>query len=474
MIRAFEAGTDILLMPADPTSAIAAMTKAVESGRISMARLDRSVAKILALKVKMGLFQQREVDLAKVPDVVGTAASQAIAADITSRALVLLKDSLGTVDALRAAPRKVALVSIADVGSTLGGTLATDLRAAGYTVTAVRVSTTEPTPKELSAAGAAIDGAESVILATSARWGSYSGVIGLAPATADLLKTLTAKKPAVLISFGSPYIISQVPTAASFVIAWNNSTLAEKAVAQALSGLLAGCSHGPPSTTPLPVSATLATRLAPAAAVLDSAIRAGAAPGAVLAVSIRGERFVYGTGRLGLDDATRPDGRTLYDMASLTKVITLTTLAMMAVDDGRLDLDAPVVQYLPDFARGSGNKTAVRVRDLLLHDSGLPPGRPLWLETIVRAGGILRTVTTDLSAPPGTRMVYSDLGAITLTAILEQLYGERIDRLFATRVTKPARPDPDAIPPANGMAAADRTDREGPLARSCPPWRSPR
>lgn len=201
--------------------------------------------------------------------------------------------------------------------------------------------------------------------------------------------------------------------------------------------LLAACSHGAPTTTPLPISSTLASRLAPATVVLDSAIRAGAAPGAVLAVSIRGERFVYGTGRLGLDDSTRPDGRTLYDMASLTKVITLTTLAMMAVDEGRLDLDTPVVHYLPDFARGSGNKSAVRVRDLLLHDSGLPPGRPLWLETIVRAGGILRTVTTDLSAPPGTRMVYSDLGAITLTAILEQLYGKRIDRLFAERVTKP-------------------------------------
>ena len=228
--------------------------------------------------------------------------------------------------------------------------------------------------------------------------------------------------------------------------------------------LLAGCSHGLPNTTPLPVSPSLATRLAPAVAVLDSAIRAGAAPGAVLAVSIRGERFVYGTGRLGLDDATRPDGRTLYDMASLTKVITLTTLTMMAVDDGRLDLDAPVVQYLPDFARGSGNKTAVRVRDLLLHDSGLPPGRPLWLETIVRAGGILRTVTTDLSAPPGTRMVYSDLGAITLTAILEQLYGERIDRLFATRVTKPlGLTRMRYLPPTGWLPQIAPTERD--------PWR---
>ncbi|MBP6442956.1 MAG: hypothetical protein KA267_02960, partial [Gemmatimonadales bacterium] len=70
----------------------------------------------------------------------------------------------------------------------------------------------------------------------------------------DLLKTLTAKKPAVLISFGSPYIISQVPTAASFVIAWNNSTLAEKAVAQALSGRRAITGRAPipiPPTWPL-------------------------------------------------------------------------------------------------------------------------------------------------------------------------------------------------------------------------------
>ncbi|MBK7596566.1 MAG: hypothetical protein IPJ11_15340 [Gemmatimonadetes bacterium] len=63
--------------------------------------------------------------------------------------------------------------------------------------------------------------------------------------------------------------------------------------------------------------------------------------------------------------------------------------------------------------------------------------RPLWLETIIRAGGILRTVTTGLSAPPGTRMVYSDLGAITLTAISGSGFTANgsID-YFATRVTE--------------------------------------
>lgn len=228
--------------------------------------------------------------------------------------------------------------------------------------------------------------------------------------------------------------------------------------------VLSACAAGPPEATPLPVNASLAARLAPAVVVLDSAIRAGAAPGAVLAVSIRGERFVHGTGRLGVTDSTRPNGGTLYDMASLTKVIALTTLAMMAVEDGRLDLDAPVIRYLPDFARGTGDKGAVRIRDLLLHDSGLPAGRPLWRESLVREGGILRTITTDLAAPPGTRMVYSDLGAITLTAVLESLYRQHIDRLFADRVAGPlGLTRMRYLPPKGWRGAIAPTERD--------PWR---
>ncbi|MEO8480079.1 MAG: serine hydrolase domain-containing protein [Gemmatimonadota bacterium] len=201
--------------------------------------------------------------------------------------------------------------------------------------------------------------------------------------------------------------------------------------------LLAGCAGSPPPSSTLPMSASLAARLAPALATLDSAIQAGAAPGAVLAVSVRGERFTYGTGHLGVNEPTRPDAGTLYDMASLTKVIALTTLAMMAVDEGKLDLDATVVSYLPDFARGLGPKRSVTVRDLLLHDSGLPAHRRLWEETFVRKGAILRTVTSDLVEPPGTEMVYSDLGAITLMTIIEKLYGERIDELFEDRIAEP-------------------------------------
>ncbi len=228
--------------------------------------------------------------------------------------------------------------------------------------------------------------------------------------------------------------------------------------------LLVNCAGSPPPSSTLPMSAPLAARLAPAIATLDSAINAGAAPGAVLAVSVRGERFTYGTGHLGVNEPTRPDAGTLYDMASLTKVIALTTLAMMAVDEGKLDLDATVVSYLPDFGRGLGPKSSVTVRDLLLHDSGLPAHRRLWEETFVRKGAILRTVTSDLVDPPGTRMVYSDLGAITLMTIIEKLYGERVDELFEERIAGPLQMTRSRyLPPRSWLAQIAPTEDD--------PWR---
>ena len=209
--------------------------------------------------------------------------------------------------------------------------------------------------------------------------------------------------------------------------------------AASTAALVACAPSGPPRTSPVPLSASLSMQLAPAARTLDSAIAAGAAPGAVLAVSYHGDRFEHSIGQLAVDDPRPPDGRTLYDMASLTKVVALTSLAMFAVEDGKLALDTPVVRYLPRFANGKGDKGAVTVRDLLLHDSGLPPDPVpgLWLTTKNRGQAVARALEIGLDTVPGARMVYSDVNAMTLMAILEKQYGKRIDALFDQRVARP-------------------------------------
>jgi CubicO group peptidase (beta-lactamase class C family) len=136
-----------------------------------------------------------------------------------------------------------------------------------------------------------------------------------------------------------------------------------------------------------------------------------------------------------LDDPARPDGWTVYDLASLTKVVATTTLAMIAVSAGRLDLDAPVQRYLPEF-RGPG-KERVTIRHLLTHSSGLRADRPLWRET-PDADSALRLVNlTPLDTAPGVRMVYSDLGAIVLGEVVERVLGGRLDRLAERRIFRP-------------------------------------
>jgi CubicO group peptidase (beta-lactamase class C family) len=170
-------------------------------------------------------------------------------------------------------------------------------------------------------------------------------------------------------------------------------------------------------------------------AFLDSAVTAGAAPGAVLGVSVAGNRFVYTTGRMAPGDSTRPGPTTVYDLASLTKAVGLATAAMLAVDDGRLELDRPVQSYVPEFA-GAG-KERVTIRMLLAHASGLPAWRPLFREAAGRAEAFALADSTPLESVPGTSAVYSDLGAIVLTQAIESVYHERIDSLLQRRVFQP-------------------------------------
>jgi CubicO group peptidase (beta-lactamase class C family) len=125
----------------------------------------------------------------------------------------------------------------------------------------------------------------------------------------------------------------------------------------------------------------------------------------------------------------------VYDLASVTKVVSLTTALMLAVEEGKIELDTPIVHLVPGFS-GSG-KEGVTVRMLLAHASGMPAWRPLFRETAGRAAAIELAVSTPLQSPPTTREVYSDLGLIILTYAVEKVYGERLDSLFQRRVSAP-------------------------------------
>lgn len=170
--------------------------------------------------------------------------------------------------------------------------------------------------------------------------------------------------------------------------------------------------------------------------LIDRAVKqglmAGGYPGAAVVVGRRGAivwEKGYGSTDWGFGLPTVQTKATLYDIASLTKVVATSAAAMVLYDRGRLKLDAPVSRYLPEF-RG-GDKGRVTIRDLLTHRSGLPAGRSFSSAHNARQARRL-VLETPLESPPGTRTEYSDVGADVLGFVIEAIAGEPLDR-FVTR-----------------------------------------
>ncbi len=159
-------------------------------------------------------------------------------------------------------------------------------------------------------------------------------------------------------------------------------------------------------------------------------------PGATIAVGYRDSVVLLAAvGHYGADDKRPVTTETIYDLASLTKVIALTTECILLVDRGKLDLDAPVQRYLPEF-RGP-LKDQVTIRYLLTHSAGLVADLPLWDSTRTREAALAMVDTAPLVSPPGTRFVYSDLSAIVLMQVVERITGRPFDQLLADDVFTP-------------------------------------
>src|SRR5262245_53917310 len=130
---------------------------------------------------------------------------------------------------------------------------------------------------------------------------------------------------------------------------------------------------------------------------------------------------------------------TLFDVASITKAVVTSVLAMREVGAGRIALETPVVELLPEFE--GGDRAQVTIRQLLCHSSGLPAHRPFW-RTAAEAPSERRAISLlaarePLEYPPGTRAIYSDLGFIVLGWLLERVTGERLDVLANRQIAAP-------------------------------------
>ena len=220
--------------------------------------------------------------------------------------------------------------------------------------------------------------------------------------------------------------------------------------------LLLACAH-PRSVPPITAQQSYG-RYEPVVEYLRSQVDS-AFPGAVIAVGTGDSVVLAAVGHYGANDASPVTTETIYDLASLTKVIGLTTAAMMLVSSGRLDLDAPVQRYVPGF-QGPG-KERVTIRHLLTHSSGLPAWRPLYAEAQTREAALTLVDTTPLLRQPGDTFVYSDLGAIVLTQAVEAITSQRLNDFLDSTLFKPlALRSTRFLPPADWQSRIAPTEND--------------
>jgi CubicO group peptidase (beta-lactamase class C family) len=197
-----------------------------------------------------------------------------------------------------------------------------------------------------------------------------------------------------------------------------------------------------------------AARLSAIDRVVNRGLRAGGYPGAAVVVGRRGfSVFEKGFGHLGwtAGSPSVDTDRTIYDLASLTKVVGTTTAAMILYDEGRLDLEAAVSRYIPGF--GGGMKDEVTIRHLLTHRSGLPAGRDLWRLSSGREDAKNIVILTPLVCRPGDCFIYSDLGADMLGWVIERITGQGLDAFLNERVFGPLGMTDTQFRPADSLRA---------------------
>ena len=536
-VVALEAGSDVVLAPDGIGVTIDAVAAAVESGRITRERIDRSVRRLLEAKARLGLQHGAQVDPAAVATRVGTAEHRGMAERAAAASLTLVRDRD---DVLPLAPGSSILsVTYARPDALLAGrTFDATLRpfAAGMSTARVGPDTPWAVYDSLLHAARAVD---AVVVAAYVPPRSGVGSVGVPAAFrafVDRVHGLGGPRVAI-VSFGSPYLLAAFPDAGMYMVAWGGWEVSQRAAARAVTGAVAvtgrlpisipplhrvgegldrgvvervagGEQAGEPRPDPLreagfvpgegeeeeggragtssgdhatggpgrwrggvvypacaePADTDLADTFcrldgavisprevdparvgmsADSLAALDdlilSALADSAASGAALAVVRRGQLVrLRGYGRLDWDpDASPVTPSSIFDMASLTKVVGTTSAVVILLQRGLISLDDPVVDYLDWWDDGDPAKSRVTIRQLLVHRAGLPPFRRFFLEMEGRAAYEDAIGALPLDHPPGERTVYSDIGLMTAAFIVEAVTGMTLDDFLRAEVWRP-------------------------------------
>ena len=235
-VLALQAGADVLLqmMPDDVPVVIEAVLDAVQRGDLTESRIDASVRRILRAKQQLGLPRNAQVDVARIPEIVGTSAHLRVAAEAAERSITAVRNSQGLLP-LRAR-RALSIVYTDDYDPVAGRAFQRELAAGMEHLSTITISGSVD-DAALASIAARADSADVVIFSPFIRVVAGKEGIGVAPRVADAVAAIAARRPTIITAFGNPYVLQQVPDASTYVVAWAPWEPAQSAAARALLGL---------------------------------------------------------------------------------------------------------------------------------------------------------------------------------------------------------------------------------------------
>jgi beta-N-acetylhexosaminidase len=237
---AIGAGADILLMPSDVPAAIDAVVAGVREGRFTQARVDSSVRRVLEIKRRFNLDRRRLVSLDSVRSIVGDTANVAMAATAAQRSITLAKDSLNLVPFVQqgaAAPKMLSITIATRADLPAGATFNAELRRGIPALRTELINPDDPAPNYARLLAIA-DSVDVAIVGSYLSTGTNVASPSAPEPLAQFMRELAQRHArTVLVAFGNPYLLQQVPSVSSYLVAWGGFPVSQAAAARALLGL---------------------------------------------------------------------------------------------------------------------------------------------------------------------------------------------------------------------------------------------
>ena len=472
LIETINAGSNIIIQNDQLSHFVDIIESAVVSGKIDIKRINTSALKVLKMKEKIGLHRNRYIDPSRTHTSIGSKMNFKTAEEIASRSITLVKNENNILPLKPEINDRLYVIDLYDGPNNHSESHITKkLRESKRRVNSFQIDKSD----SLEVALHILDQIPSdamVLLNAHANPVEWKDNIFLPEVEAIFINRLIAKcQNLIITSFGSPYLIMDFPTASTYLCAYSSNELQQNAVANAImgkneisgilpvtipgiaakgKGIYVEMNEWPKQQNKIEPGKELIRVLpeeipidiTPINNLLKQAVSDSAFPGGVVLAAKDGKIFLHESFGFKTYQRKDPIGRgAIFDLASITKVISTTSAVMILSDKNIISLDDKVVKYLPEFQGRNSKyfqqKSNTTIRNLLTHTSGLPPFR----EYYKMEGTIQSRIDSIMNTSPEfslkEKTVYSDVGLITLGRLIEEVTDKKLNELMDSLLFKP-------------------------------------